>query len=156
PGDFVTWLGRLPQVTLSEGDVVRFNIQEAGVEDSALVEIRWNPDLKVEGLLSDKESALITPVDGVVEISYNENDANLYQCEIDLSGLDDGVYYIKAEFGISSYTRTFTSEPIDVRTEHKESLAIDYSHEGLFGSDDEWEYLYIAGWYNRLRFALNF
>ncbi|MFO7257779.1 MAG: BACON domain-containing protein [Bacteroidota bacterium] len=156
PGDFVTWLGRLPQVALSEGDVLRFNIQEAGFEDSEIVAIRWNPDLKVEGLLTDKDSAFITPVDGVVEISYNEKDANLYQCEIDLSGLDDGVYYIKAEFGISSYTRTFTSEPIDVRTEHKESLAIDYSHEGLFGSDDEWEYLYIAGWYNRLRFAMNF
>ncbi len=157
PGDSYSLLGRLPAINASAGDEIRYNIQSMGFEGTTISGPPvWNTALQAEGYLTDVDLTIITPVDGLVEITYDEKDADLYAQEIDLTGLDDGYYFIRLSVGLLTYTKSFLTEPMDVKEYHANSLALLYSHVGEFDSDDIWSYLYLDGWQNSIRIDSNF
>jgi hypothetical protein len=157
PGDLVNWSGRLPNIRAQVGDELRYKIG-VDFEGAVVEELRWNPALQAEGFLTDIDSAIVNPIDGLVEITYNEKDGNLYQRLISLASIiEDGIYYIKLEFGITDYTAAvYTSEPLDIRTLHEDSLALKYWHEGEFDLADLWGYVYLSDWFNLIRLPATF
>src|SRR5690606_5070467 len=130
--------GRLPGQLVDRvgnGSVVRFNVGGTGEQFSFVDSVIWVPELQAEGFLTDKDYAINSPVDGVVEVRYNERDADLYSVPVDLSTLE-GIFVLRMEFGITTTggnlntVVSYSSEPIDVQEFHQKSLAIGYRHEG--------------------------
>lgn len=150
-GELVVLSGRLPNINAQVGDKVRYNIQELGFFEATITAITWNPDLQCEGYLTDADVSIDDPVDGVVEITYDEKNADLYQQEIDFSGLDDGEYFVLLRIGIGPYSVLYKSEPLFIQSYHKDTLAIEYGHTGQFDMEDQWSYIYDSGWRNIIR-----
>jgi hypothetical protein len=155
-GEVKSFEGRLPTMYAKIGDVVRFNLNDGnGFKFGLIEDIIWVPELQAEGYLINQAYSLNIPIDGLAEIRYNEKDADLYSCAVDLLSLD-GVYVLKLELGLSEYLVSYTTEPIDVRPLHKKSLAIGYRHEGGFDDADTWDYIYLSDWMNVIRVPSNF
>jgi len=151
PGDSYSLLGRLPSINAEIGDELRYNIQDMGFESTVISGIVWNVALQAEGYLTDVDITLGTPVDGVVEVTYDEKNNDLFGQLVDISGLDDGNYFLRLHFGIQAYSRTYLTEPLDIADEHPKSLLLEYRHDGEFDSDDIWGYLYSSDWVNAIR-----
>jgi hypothetical protein len=155
PADLVALNGVLPNINAVVGDIVSYDYG-AGFTGSTITELRWSPELEAQGYLLDVDSSITEPVDGQIEISYDEKDLALYERELTFDTLPEGEYMARMEFGVTSYTHSFTSEPFDVRARHDNSLALDYYHEGEFDKPDQWNYLYEEGWFNRIRVPADF
>ncbi len=157
-GDSFVLSGRLPAIQATTGDLMTYRIGTGDFATALIVAKVWNPDLQAEGYSTDVDYVLATPVDGVVQIDYNQKPVNLYSQEIDMTGLPDGVYRIKLEFGTGAIftAMTFTSEPLDIREEHPNTLAMEYRHTGTFNRADRWSYVYADGEYNTLRMPIDF
>jgi hypothetical protein len=154
-GDNVSLLGKLPDINAEVGNVVRYRIG-TDFENASITEIAWSPALNAEGFLTDVDATILTPLDGLVEITYNEKPANLYFHDFDLSAVSDGIYYTFLEFGVADYTVKFTGEPIDIKEEHEDTLAIEYRHNGEFDQEDLWGYIYLEDWTNIIRMPARF
>lgn len=155
PGDTVSWLGRLPNIRAVVGDILRFDIG-AGFVFGDIQSIAWSPTLQAQGYLTDLDYTLLNPVDGLVEVTYDEKEANLYSQLIPLNGLLEGEYFVELGFGVSSFNKLFYTEPLDVRISHPKTLAIEYRHNGTYEDDDIWSYIYLSDWTNIIRFPTDF
>jgi hypothetical protein len=154
-GDLVTLDGRLPNYRILAGDVIRYQIQDFDFASTVIGSIVWNSDLQAEGLLTDVDITLLSVASGLIEITYNEKEADLFAQALDLSGLDEGIYYVQLSCGITDYLVNFISEPLSIKELHEKTLAIDYSHTGEFDSEDAWGYVYLDGYFNRKRVPAN-
>ena len=156
PGDLVAYNGRLPNINAVPGDIIRYSFDGTTFQDGTITEIRWNPTLQCEGYLTDVDITLVEPIDGFVEIMYDEKPANLWTQLISLAGLDPGTYFIRREHGLASYDVSFTSEPIQVAEYYEDTLAIEYRHVGTYNRDDIWNYIYLFDWKNIIRIPAAF
>jgi len=148
--------GRLPAINAIVGDTLRYRLEGGDFANTTIASIAWDPTLQAQGYLTDVDMVLLSPAIGVVEVIYDEKEADLYEQEIDLSNLLEGHYRIVVELGLVSALRIYTSEKIFVKEVHEDSLAIDYSHLGTYNDADLWNYLYENGWQNRIRLAMDF
>jgi hypothetical protein len=157
PGNLVALNGVTPNINALVGDVVRFSIND-GVDfiSTSIDEQRWIPELQAEGYLTDLDYTLLSPIDGLVEITYDEKPANLLSQLIDFSGLDDGEYFIRYSVGIAGYTISYTTEPIDVQESNPDTLALEYRHAGTYDKADIWSYIYPSDWFNKIRIPTDF
>lgn len=155
PGDTVALLGRLPNIRAEVGNIVRYKIG-ASFEATTISSIAFSPSLNAQGFLTDIDLTLLSPIDGLVEITYNEKDSNLYAQLITLLPLVEGEYFVRLSFGVSAYTISFTSEPLEVKVSHPKTLAIEYRHDGTFEEDDIWSYIYLSDWTNIIRMPTDF
>lgn len=158
-GEIFDHEGRLPNVNVKVGDLIRYKIGTSAAFDfTEVVSIEWLPALQAQGFLTDVDYNIFTPVEGIVEITYDEKPTNLYAHAVSLIGLEDGCYKVRLKFGIShsSYSAQFTSEPMDVRDEHPKSLALIYSHVGQYSRADIWQYEYLNDWTNQMRLPSEF
>ncbi len=157
PGDYVVLDGRLPNINAAPGNVLRYNIDGSGIQTGVIQEIVWLPELQAEGYKVNVPASFSDPVPGVVEVTYNKKDNNLYHVPLNLSTLAEGAYYLRLSFGVNDYeVIKYISEPISIAEYDEDTLAIDYSHVGEFEQDDKWGYVYLEGWFNRIRLAANF
>lgn len=155
PGDYVSMLGRLPNINAVVGDTVRYKIG-SGFEAGVITAIAWEPTLQAEGYLLDIDATILTPVEGLAEVTYHEKPANLYSHLFDFSAVPEGTYHVLLEFGVATYTRKFYSEPIDLKTTHEDTLAIEYRHNGELDQEDLWGYIYLSDWVNVIRLPSRF
>ena len=156
-GDVIAYGGRLPNINAVPGDIVRYSLDEGDTfQAGTITAIVWNPVLQAEGYLIDEDITLVNPVDGLIEINYDEKPANLYAQEITLASLPEGKFFIKREHGVQAYNVSFTSEPLDIAEEHPETLALEYRHEGIYNRPDLWNYIYLEDWKNVLRIPADF
>jgi len=155
-GELVAYNGRLPNINAVAGDIIRYSFDGTTFLDGAITEIRWSPDLQAEGYLTDVDITLVVPIDGFVEILYDEKPANLWTQLISLAALDPGTYFIRREHGLGSYDVSFTSEPIQVDEYYGDTLAIEYRHVGTYNRDDLWNYVYLFDWSNTIRIPAAF
>jgi len=155
-GDLIAYNGRLPNINAVPGDLIRYSLDGITFQDGTITEIRWNPSLQCEGYLTDVDVTLVEPIDGFVEIMYDEKPANLWTQLISLAGLDPGTYFIRREHGLSSYDVSFTSEPIQVAEYYEDTLAIEYRHVGTYNRPDIWNYQYLFDWKNIIRIPAAF
>jgi hypothetical protein len=155
PGETVALLGRLPNIRAIAGDIIRFKIG-ASFQDTSVASIAWSPSLQAQGYLTDLDYALFTPVDGLFEITYDEKEANLYSQLVNILPLIEGEYFIQLQLGVSAYTISFTSEPLNIKISHPKTLAIEYRHNGTFEETDIWSYIYLSDWTNIIRMPTDF
>lgn len=156
-GAFAAFDGALPNIKAVAGDPVRYSIDGGVTFVSGLItEIRWNPDLQAEGYLIDAAINLINPVDGLVEINYDEKPANLYSQLLPLAGLAPGKYFVRRLHGVTTYDYSFTSEPLEIAPYHGATLALEYRHNGTYNRADLWNYVYLSDWKNVLRIPADF
>lgn len=157
PGNLVALNGVTPNINALSGDVVRLSVN-AGVDFIATTidEIIWVPDLQAEGYLTNLDYSLLDPIDGLVEITYDQKPTNLLSQLLDFTGLAEGQYFVRYEVGVADYTISFTSEPIDVREKHPDTLALKYRHVGTFDKSDIWNYIYLSDWFNIIRIPTDF
>jgi len=156
PGELISYEGRLPNINAMPGDLVRYSYDGVNFAAGEITEIRWNPTLQAEGYLIDQDVTLINPVQGLVEIAYDEKEANLYTQLISLAALVPGTYFIRREHGIALYDVSFTSEPLAVAEVHEETLALEYRHNGTYNREDLWNYVYLFDWTNIVRIPADF
>lgn len=154
-GDTVNLLGRLPNIRAVAGDIIRYKVG-ADFEVSSVASIQWSPALQSQGYLTDIDYTLLTPIDGLFEITYDEKEANLYTQAVNLLPLIEGEYLLKLSFGVSAFTRNFYTEPLDIKISHPKTLSIEYSHRGTFEEEDIWSYLYLSDWTNIIRMPTDF
>jgi hypothetical protein len=154
-GDLVEHDGRRPNINALEGDSVSFKFDTVGDWLSSVIidpsDTSWNKELKAEGYIVDYDINLLEPVTGLVEITYDEKEVDLFYKEISLSGYDEGIYTIAISFGLSSFDMIFDSEPIYIKEEHKNTLALQYRHNGTYDDEEQHGYLYLSDWVNVLR-----
>ena len=155
-GDVVAYGGRLPNINALPGDVVRYSLDGTTFNEATITGTVWIPDYQVEAYLTDVPLYLWNPVDGLIEIAYNEKEANLYAQLISLASLPSGKFFIRREHGVQAYNIKFTSEPLDVQVSHEETLALVYRHEGIYNRPDLWNYVYLEDWTNVLRIPADF
>lgn len=88
PGNLVALNGVTPNINAIAGDVVRLSLNGgADFIATTIDEIVWSPELRAEGYLTDLDYTLLNPIDGLVEITYDEKPANLLSQVIDFSAL---------------------------------------------------------------------
>jgi hypothetical protein len=155
PGETVALLGRLPNIRARAGDIIRFKVG-VSFQATSVASIAWSPSLQAQGYLTDLDYTLITPVDGLFEITYDEKEANLYSQLVNILPLIEGEYFLQLQFGVSAYTVSFTSEPLNIKISHPKSLAIEYRHNGTFEEIDIWSYIYLSDWTNIIRLPADF
>lgn len=157
PGELVALNGVTPNINALPGDLVRFSIN-SGVDfiSTTIASIVWNPALSAEGYLTDLDYTLLSPIDGLVEITYDQKPANLLSQALDFSALTPGTYRIRYQVGIADYTISFTTEPIDIQTKHEGTLALEYRHDGTYDAVDMWSYIYLSTWTNLVRIPTDF
>lgn len=157
-GDVVDLEGRLPNVNVKVGDNIRFKIDGGSFEFTEVASIEWLPTLQAQGFLTDVDYTISSPVDGVVEVTYDEKPTDLYAHSVSLVGVPDGCYRLRLKFGISTsaYSVQFTSEPMDVQDEHERSLALIYRHAGDYNRADIWQYEYLGDWTQLIRLPAEF
>ena len=155
-GDLVGYNGRLPNINAVAGDVFRYSFDGITFMDGQITGIHWDVLLQAEGYLTDVDLTLVNPIDGFVEILYDEKPANLYTQLISLVGLAPGKYFIRREHGLNNYDVSFTSEPIQVAEYFEDTLAIEYRHLGTYNRADIWNYVYLFDWSNVLRIPAAF
>ena len=155
-GPMINFEGRLPNINAQPGDVVRYSLDGVTFLTTTIVSTQWNPALQAEGYVTSTDITLITPVLGLVEINYDEKPANLYTQLISLAALASGKYFLKREHGVTDYSITYTSEPLDVQDEHAETLALEYKHVGTYNRADLWSYVYLFDWTNKVRIPAAF
>ena len=157
PGDLMAWNGRLPNINAVPGDVVRYSMDEGATFNEGIIqEIKWNPVLQAEGYLVNVPITLVSPVPGLVEVSYDEKPANLYALSFSFGSLAPGKYFIRRQHGVSAYDVSFTSEPLDIQEVHEDTLALEYSHAGIYNRADLWNYVYLGDWTNIIRIPAAF
>lgn len=154
-GDTVALLGRLPNINAVSGDLVRYKIG-ASFEATVIDSIAWSPSLSAQGYLTTTDITLMTPVDGLVEITYDEKESNLYAQAVNLLPLLEGEYFLRLSFGVATYTISFVTEPLQVKIKHPKTLAIEYRHNGTFEEEDIWSYIYLSNWTNVIRMPTDF
>ena len=155
-GEVIAYGGRLPNINAVPGDIFRYSLDGENFTSGIITAILWNTVLQVEGYLTDIDITLINPVDGYVEINYDEKPANLYAQLISLESLPEGTFFIRREHGVQGYTVSFTTEPLEVAVEHPETLALEYRHEGTYNRPDLWNYIYLEDWKNVIRIPADF
>jgi hypothetical protein len=159
-GDQVDLAGRLPSINAVAGNIIRVKVQDEAFQTDSIVSIEWSPTLQSEGFLTDIDMALVNPVDGLVEVTYNEKEVDLFSRTIDFSGLDDGIYSVKLSFALSDLDGEdaihFITESIDLATLHTDTLGIEYTHTGDYDDDEQWSYVYEGGITNIIRFPAEF
>lgn len=159
PGNLYSLNGKLPNINAKVGDVITYQIEgEAGFTSTLIAaasETSWNPLLQAEGYLTDIDYAVATPLDGLVQINYNEKEADLYYFPLVFT--TEELQFFKIQFGLIEDTPlvTYTSEALDVKVLHKGSLALEYRHKGEFNFEDFWGYIYGVDQFNKLRFPAN-
>jgi hypothetical protein len=156
PGELTAWNGRLPNINAVPGDIVRYSLNGVDFSEGIITEIKWNPALQAEGYLMDVPITLITPVDGLMEVNYDEKPANLYALQFSFGSLAPGKYFIRREHGVIGYDVSFTSEPLDIQESHEETLALEYRHDGTYNRADLWNYVYLGSWTNVIRIPAAF
>lgn len=157
-GPVVNLEGRLPAVKIKVGDNIRYSLNGVDFSFTEVDEIAWSPALQAQGFLTNISTTLLTPLSGLVEITYHEKPTNLYAQVIDLTFRDEGCYKFKLSFGLntSSWTASFTSEPFDLADRHERSLALNYRHNGDYSNKELWKYQYLSDWTNRIRLPSEF
>ena len=155
-GDVIAYGGRLPNINALPGDVVRYSFDGVEFFSTTITAIAWNPTLQAEGYLTAADITLLNPIDGFVEISYDEKPANLYACVIPLTTLAPGKYFVRREHGLNAYDISFTSEPLEVAESHPDTLALQYRHAGTYNRVDLWNYVYLGEWFNLIRIPADF
>lgn len=154
PGAVTNLDGALPAIKAKAGDVIIFNLDGTDVI-STINSVVWNPTLLAQGYLIDLPYTLLSPVDGYVNITYNQKETNLYGLNVVAIGTE--LQFVRFEMGISDYTlMSFTSEVLDVQTNHEDTLLLQYRHSGEFSRIDKWNYIYPDGFYLGLRMPANF
>lgn len=157
-GEVIALDGRKPAIPAKAGDILRYKIGDDDFAFTVIEEIAWSPELSAEGYKANVDVNLLTPVDGLVEVTYDEKPYNLFAPVIDNSSLEPGCYKFKLSFGIknTNWLLSFTSEPVDIQEVHDRSLAIHYRHAGTYSKKELWKYEYLEDWTNVMRLPSEF
>lgn len=138
-GDLVSLDGKLPNIRIQGGEIIRYQIQDMSFDVGNINSATWHNTLKVEGYLTNVLSSLVSSVSGLVEITYNEKEADLWSCNVTLT---DGDYFVRLNLGLSDdNSKKYLSEPISVGS-NLDTIAIEYKHTGEYDFDDMWGYVY--------------
>lgn len=160
PGDTTAYDGTIPPINVQEGDIVRYKIGALDIEVADVLSIEWNSEVKAEGYLLDVDATILTPVAGAIEFNYNEKEVDLYIASVAWNDfvLNDSIVFVRILFGIttSSLNTKFISEPVYLKTKHKESLLLKYRHNGTYDEPDKWNFVYTDGMYCSIRFPAMF
>ena len=101
------------------GDKLRFQVQ--------LLKNSWT---SIDFQILDSFYNLVTSYTG--GLIGDNGDYNIWSVRLtdDVLNLPDGIYFVHLRIGTPEYEVTFLSEPFEVVDELKESLLIEYSHDG--------------------------